>query len=528
MNPGLSREQIHHRVYVLALALLLCCLPLSRYLLSISQFLLAANWLMEGRFRERFLTLRRKPHIVLPALVFLVYTIGLLGSANLKIGFQKVINTLPLLVIPLVMGTSPPLSIKTEKWLLTLFADAVVVAALVCFIHYFSTETPGAGNFRKLSFFMLHIRFSLLLVMTIFIILYLCIYNRYPSSRPEKTVYLMNALFLTAFLFYLRSATGIVIFALLSTVFLLNLTRRIQQGVWRQIIRTLIAAFAIILIAYPVAMYQRNFTAAPVTPDTLPRFTVNGNRYTHHISGILENGNYTDLYICEPELERQWNAISTIPYTGRDLKGQSISETIKRYLTSKGLRKDSAGMSMLTSTDIWHIEKGLANYTFRKDSRLHQRLYETLWEIHMLIRKNYVQQHSFTQRLAFLKVACNLMKDHTLAGTGTGDVYDAMRIRARHVHIALDPLWEGKPHNQYAFFILAFGIPGFLLIALSLACPPIITKAYRSLLFNLFSAIMLISMLTLDTLESYDSIVFFIVFYCFFVFSPILPENNKA
>ncbi len=54
-----------------------------------------------------------------------------------------------------------------------------------------------------------------------------------------------------------------------------------------------------------------------------------------------------DLYVCEPELKKEWNKISTISYESVDRRGQQVSLTIRRYLTSKGLRKDSAALARL-------------------------------------------------------------------------------------------------------------------------------------------------------------------------------------
>ncbi len=36
-------------------------------------------------------------------------------------------------------------------------------------------------------------------------------------------------------------------------------------------------------------------------------------------------------------------------------------------------------------------------------------------------------------------------------GVGTGDVYDTMFRAAQTERLAFDPLWEGKPHNQFCF-----------------------------------------------------------------------------
>ena len=245
-------------------------------------------------------------------------------------------------------------------------------------------------------------------------------------------------------------------------------------------------------------------------------------------TGAMENGHYIDLYVCEPEMKKEWERISRMAYDGKDLKGQPVSYTLRRYLTSKGYRKDSAALRKLDGSDIQRIEDGLANYTFRNNPGIYQRLYETLWELHILRRTGYVMQHSMGQRVAFLKASGTPLKENPWTGVGTGDVYESMRRSAQDKKLVVDPLWEGKPHNQFLFFILAFGLPGFLYLLICLVLPVMANKTYRFLLFNIFAGIMLISMLVLDTYESYDSMVFFAFFYCLFVFGSGKKEDKKS
>ncbi len=182
----------------------------------------------------------------------------------------------------------------------------------------------------------------------------------------------------------------------------------------------------------------------------------------------------------------------------------------------------------LDRSDIAKIESGLANCKFSDVPNLYQRIYENLWEINLYFRQGYAREHSFGQRLVFLRIAGTLIKDHPLTGVGSGDVCDAMRDRSALMHLEMGPLWKGKPHDQYVFYMLAFGIPGFLWIAFCWVYPVIVSKTFRYLLFNLFAGIIFISMFTLDTIESYDSIEFFAYFYGFFVFGINWHLKNKA
>jgi O-antigen ligase len=180
------------------------------------------------------------------------------------------------------------------------------------------------------------------------------------------------------------------------------------------------------------------------------------------------------------------------------------------------LRKDSAAIHELGKMDIAAIENGSTNYKFTK-AGIRQRLYETLWEIHVWRETGYVQQHSFTQRIAFLKSAVHIAGHNPFTGVGIGDAYGEMMKTAREYNIGVDYKWEGKPHNQFAFIFVATGIFGFAWFLFALLYPAIKMNLFSNLLFSLFFIVMMISMLTLDTLESYDSSVFFSFFYSLFL-----------
>ena len=80
-------------------------------------------------------------------------------------------------------------------------------------------------------------------------------------------------------------------------------------------------------------------------------------------------------------MRNEWNKISNLDYDGRDKMGNKIKYTIIRYLTSKGLRKDSAGIAKLTTEDIHLIEEGKANYIYGRKIAIYPKLYEVIWQI---------------------------------------------------------------------------------------------------------------------------------------------------
>ena len=527
MKTEIDRDTLHYRIYLFSLTLLVCCLPLSRYLLSISQFMLLLNWLAEAEFGKKLKILRGKPAVLLFISIFLVYLAGLFYTDNLHAGLVKIKNVLPLVLLPVVMSTSRPISKKNCYQLFMFFVLAVSLAATICLFAYLSNPAASSRDFRKISLFIPHIRFALLIILAIIILFYQVVFRPFPITRLMQTTMVLLALCLVAFLFVLRSFAGIVILFILASFFVTRTALLTQHRTVRYITLSLVLLVYALVVFSVAYVYFSDFTASAVDPARLDKKTVNGNAYEQNPGDrLLENGNYVNLYVCEPELRKEWNARSLIPYDSADFKGQPVRNTLMRYLTSKGLRKDSAALSQLTMDEIHAIERGRANYFFKTKPGLYQRLYETLWEIHVWRRTGFVSYHSFGQRIVFLQTAGKVIRNNFFTGVGTGDVYNVMMKSTPDRQRSIERRWKGEPHNQYAFFLMAFGIFGFVWIMVSWIYPVLKSHSYRYLLFNLFSAIMLISMTVLDTIESYDNMVFFAFFYSLFVFGLENSQKN--
>ncbi len=518
MELNIPRQRLHRYAYLFGLAFLASYLPLSKYLLSVAQFFLIANWLIEGNFRQKYQNFLQKPALLLFASLFVVYAVSLLYSQNIEAGLVKVKNVLPVLVLALIFGTSEPLSKVHTKWLLTLFSLSVSVAALICFIRYASAADQYEDNFRKISVFMHHIVFSMMINMAISVFLYFAFYNRYPVHRIGRLACIAAAGGLASFLLFLGSVTGIVTLFIVVLSMVVNITWLQTGALVHAAVITLTAIALIAPAAILFHTYQENFNSDPPDPADLAMLTQGGRPYAHDLSkGIQDNGHFSDIYICEAELQKQWNQISKIPYDQLDGRGQAINGTVKRYLTSLGLHKDSVGLSRLTNTDIRNIEKGLANYKFQSKPTIKQRIYETLWEIQVIIKSGYVQHHSLGQRIVFYRTAVSVIKKHLLFGVGIGDIQESMLEEARKTKLYVDPRWEGQPHNQYLSLLLAFGILGFAWFFYSWIHAAMLSGGFRNLLFNLFWLIMLISMLVGDPIHSYFPIMFFAFFGCLFL-----------
>ena len=335
---------------------------------------------------------------------------------------------------------------------------------------------------------------------------------------------MLLALWFVIFLFILESFTGLVIMIIYFTGYLVYLLARLSSKLVRFTGITVVALFYIFGFLHVRSIIQDVSTMRKPDFSTIEQYTENGNQYYHvPEAGTYENGTYVWAYICDTELEPGWNSRSEIDFNGTDAKGHKLRTTLLRYLASRGLRKDSAGLSMLSEKDIRNIESGTANYLIAETDPFNARLRQLVWEIHRYREGGDPSGHSLAQRLEYWKTALSIIKSSPVIGVGTGDVPDAFSQQYEVSGSRLEMKWRLRAHNQYLSIGVAFGIIGLMWFLFALIYP------YMSLrnpgwLFNSFFAIALLSMLTEDTLETQAGVTFFAFFYCLFMF--IDPDNR--
>jgi hypothetical protein len=283
-----------------------------------------------------------------------------------------------------------------------------------------------------------------------------------------------------------------------------------------------ITAF-LIISSYVIHLYIRNFSPLPIKINALEKVTANGNRYHHQLSpAYLENGNYTNLYICEPELNKEWTKRSKIAIDSTDKNNNTLRYTLIRYLTSKGLRKDSAGIARLSETDIKNIEEGIANPIYTQKTGIKSRLYRLMWELYHYSKGANPSGYSVALRIEYFKTTMEIIKTHFWFGTGTGDIIKSFQEQYNSDRSVIAPRWRLLAHNQILTFMLMFGIFGCTLILLALFVPPFINNKYKSYLFAVFFILLILSMFAIDSFDTHAGISFIALFYSVLLF----PEKS--
>ena len=515
--PGwLNRSNI----YYFALALMIASLPLSKFTMSVAQFILVGNWLLDARVLDKFRAFFRNRAAMVIVSIWVLHVIGLLWTQNFEYAAKDLRIKLPILALPIILSTSPPVGKKYFRHLLVLFIAANVAGS---FFSMHELLTKEIVEIRKVSLFMSHIRFSLNICLAIFAGAYLVARTGYGHS-PGKIMLSLATLWLLVFLVIIESITGLSV--LLITLMVLILIF-VFSGTGKIFKTAGIAALIIIplgVIIYLTGIYNNLLPDRPLRYEGMDTHTSRGNPYLHDSTLGVENGNWTGQYLQWSELKTAWNRRSEIPFDSLDRSGHHLKRTLIRYMSSIGLRKDYEGVMSLSDKDIEAIESGIANINQLKESSLTNRIKTIFWEIEQYRHSGYLSGHSVTQRLEFLRAASRIIAEQPWFGTGTGDIYDVFKQEYVEMETQLKPQFRWRTHNQYISIFATFGIFGLLWFLFALIYPAWKKQMFNDYFYLVFFCILMLSMLTEDTLENQAGDTFYAFFTSLLLLARKQPE----
>jgi hypothetical protein len=520
-----------------ALILLAISIPLSEFGMSISQFLLLGLWVFEGMAARKnvfssaqrqsqlkriainvgckFRMLLNNPAAIVVVSLYFLHIIGSFYSTDLNYALKDLRIKLPLISIPVIIATSAPLSIKRFHKLMTFFVLAVFAGTMASIFVLFTRHITDP---RELSIFISHIRFSLTICFSVFILIYFIAKKIFPK---KSSIYLMIALVLwfLLFLLILESVTGILITIVMGLFFLFYYIFKFRGFGFKIIASVFLMAFLVFTYLTISKIVNKYESPAPVDFTSLEAHTQFGSPYLHDTSSYgIENGEYVGLYISPTELRHEWNLRSKFSFDGKDLKGQELKYTLIRYLHSKGLRKDALAVRSLTPTEIHNIENGIANVGYTEPFNFTSRIEQMAMGYHNYSNYGDPNASSTMQRIEYWKASMYIIKNHWLTGVGTGDLNEAFDQAYKDVNTRLHPSFQKRSHNQYLAIFVAFGVFGFLWFIFTLIYPGVKVGKFHNYLYIIFTIIIIMSMLTEDTLETQARATFYAFFNALLLF----------
>lgn len=506
------REALHQWTYIAGLCLLAVALPSSVFLMSVSQIILFLNWLVEGDLRRKFRSVAQNRAALIFISIYLVHIIALFYSSNTGYGLSTLKTRLPVLLLTVIVVSSRPLPGGVKKWIVLVFSLSVTVVSMFSLSVYLSGDYSG---YRELSPFISHIRMSLMVALSVFLLLYLA-GNEFRENRQARWTLCLLALWHFIYLLMLHSLSGAVVFA--SAAAVVALREAAAAGlVWRRL--GISAAGVMVLLALILVLsLWRNVTRVESYGEAVKHSPAGSEYYHEPDAELRENGYLIYSYIAEQELREAWNSRSEYEFDGTGQKGDPVMPVLYRYMSSMGLRKDANALGSLGSDDIAAIERGVPNIRYTQWPWIITRLHQSLWELNSYRITGDPSGHTLAQRIEFWKAALEAIKKKPVFGWGTGDIREASFYGLQRLGSSLEFERWMKPHNQYLSFAVLFGIPGMLWIVFSMVYPGLKLKKFGHTPYLVFFIILMLSMLNEDTIDTQAGLSFFVFFSNYFLF----------
>jgi O-Antigen ligase len=519
-------EKYHNWLYLAGLAGIAFGLAVNKVVISIGVIWVGVNWLWEGGFADKFRLLKARNSVLILIGIFLLHVIGLLWTSDLKNGFHDVRIKIPLLVLPLVIGTSRPLEKRKFEFILLMFIAGVIISTFRTWLISSALINKQITDFRQASDLVALIRLSLFAALSIFLLL------RWIYRNDTMWIRIVSGFFvlwLVYFLIHMQSLTGLLALATAGPVIavivaITNKKRKLIAGVLLFI--TPFFGFA----GYSIYKAYRDFYS--LRGNEMPKLYVRsptGFLYEHHLDiPVYENGNKVMVNLCWGDIVTEWKRRSKIPiYGGVDRNGGSIQYTIARYMSSRNLLKDSAGIWQLSDAEIRAIENGVTNCRDAERNTLERRAYQVFWEIYNYANGGDPSGSSVSMRLEVLGAAMYSIGNHPWIGTGTGSQTFAYNEYYRESGSRLHEGWQWlHVHNQILEIAVTLGIPAALFFIFSLWWPAYSMRKMRSVLYLSFFLITLLSFLDDDTLETQQGVTFYAFFNALLLYA--MPFASAA
>lgn len=509
----------HNYLYVFGLIVLVTGLPLSLFLISLSQFILAGAFFLERNFIEKFRRFFKNKAALLIAGIWLIHVIGMLWTKDLAQGWNDIRIKLPILVLTVIIGGSERLTKKQFYLVLSCFIAAVFVGSMVSMAVLMGFFHREVIDIRDVFIFKIsHIRFGLFTCIAILSLLYFILIDIAIGNRIIKFSVALLALWFFIFLLIVESLTGLSVIITIFTLLLISYVWKKQAGPGKIILSVAFLSIPFIAFYLLNKTYKEKYAPRHVFIDPNAK-TEQGNAYTFNLESTeTENGFPAYIYMCDEELRTSWNKLSDTGFDSLDRKMQPVKYTLIRFLASKGLRKDSAALTKLTDAEIRSIEKGVTNVDNQAPSIL-ARLFQVKWEFDQASKGNDPNGRSIMQRIESWKASCEVIKENLLFGVGTGDLPAAVHDQYSIMNSKLDSDHYLRSHNQYLAITVAFGIFGLAFFLFALFYPMLFLNQMGNFLYAVFLLTLVLSMLTEDTLETQAGATFFAFFNAFFLYA---------
>jgi len=493
-------------------------LAFSRAFVSLSYVVLITTWLFDKNVFKKFdAFFHNKPAWIL-ASIYVMHLLGLLYTSDYGYAWLDIRTKIPILILPLVFSTMRPISRKEFLMVLLVFSLSVVGSMSTALFWVFKDSLV---DFREAFHYVSHIRLGIMSLIAITIFGWMAVKKSLGFPLWAKVVFIVLSLYLLWAVVVLEIMSGMILFILTAAILpiLYWFKASKKHNGWLLISFLVIIIFGFFYLSFVVNTYSKIYPQKFIAEKTKL-----GNPYENLENQFpIENGNYIGRQVCWKEIKLAWNQKGGIAFDSLDNQKNPLRYTLLRYLNSKHLSKDFAGVSQLSTKDINYIEQGFANVEYTKKFSLKKRIYKVLWEYSIFKKEGKVRESSGVKRLFLWETGLHLVRENLFFGVGTGDVKNEF---ARQLIKDSSPLKQERlrAHNQFISIAIAFGIIGFLWFLFAVFYPYLKIGQFDFLLTSFF-IIYFLSMFWEDSLETQIGVTIFAFFYPFYLF--LNPSLNK-
>lgn len=263
---ALTREW-QERIFLVSAALVVCTLPFSIRLNSLSLVLLGVVYVLEGEWQAKYQRLIRNKLALLFIGLYVIHLIALIYSSNIRQGFMELEKKAGFVVFPVIFATTSYLNGRMVVKLLYCFVASCLMAAIICIVNglyfYFRGDSTYLfyHNLGAVIKFDHAIYFSFYIALSIFILL---IYLKKKWERLsffEKT--LITALIVFFFIFLILLSSKMIIAAVFVLLIFVRLHIRFRQKDILTGVLALLASVTILLsVIFTVPNIRERFKVA--------------------------------------------------------------------------------------------------------------------------------------------------------------------------------------------------------------------------------------------------------------------------
>ena len=513
LSKTLLNRNTHRIIYIFFISCLAFSVSLGKFPMSLSLIGLFLNWVIELDFKRKWKKIIDRNYLPLfLAGLFIVELFWIPLSEDLLIGLNVLRIKLPLLLLPIIVGSAS--SFKTKEWRTIISAFFVGLLISTVWVYLVSIDLlptkKTSGTIRDASIFMSHLRYSALLSLSLLLILFLAI-----KKWANNIFCFVFGLWLFFLIIKFSTLTAVFgLFVALTIGFFIWLT--LENSRYKKSISLFIITFFLGAVGY-LFFIVNEFYHIKKQERSEKTHSVNGEKYIFDFNNTFtENGYYLWENIAPKELEKKWNKVSQLNFKGKDQKGQKLKATLYRFLTSKGLNKDSLGLSKLSNKEIKLIESGCTSVITYNN--FEKRIRSLLYEMEFAKRNTNINNQTMNQRFVFWKVGKEILLSNPFFGYGPGGVKKEYKKYYSNNQTVLKKNNQLLAHNQFITQFINLGAIGGLIWIFLLIYSFLMVNKELYCLFFPYAILMFFMFMSDDMLEVQAGVTIFSLFGTMMVF----------